>query len=469
MVGITAYGAYVPLHRLGRESLGWTSPTEKAVANYDEDSVTMATAAANNCLEGVNRSDVQALYFASTTSPYKEKLAAATVVVAADLDSRILAMDFSDSIRAGTMAMRAAIDAVKAGSAKQVLVAASDLRIPVARSEFETVFGDGAAAILIGDIKVAVEVEDGFSVSDEILDIWRAEGDTVIRSWEDRFVTERGYLRVLPDAVSQLMKKHSLTPKDFTTAVFYAPDARKHTEMARRLGFDIKTQVQEPLFNVMGNTGTAFALMMLIAALEKAKAGDRILFASYGNGADAFLLRVTEEIDNLKQRRGVQVYLQSKEILDAYQTYTRWRGLIDIAPAARRPAMRTPAASAMLRERDKNIRFYGVKCKHCGYPQYPPLRVCTMCHTKDEFEPYKFADKKANVFTYSMDYLGPTLDPPLIIAVTNYEGGGRFYGVMADCDPDKLQIGMPVEMTFRKLYSTDGIHNYFWKCMPVRA
>jgi 3-hydroxy-3-methylglutaryl CoA synthase len=428
----------------------------------------MAVAAAAECLKGLNRQDVDALYLASTTLPYKEKSNATVVATAADLRSDIITADFAGSLRAGTTALRAAVDAVKAGSAKQVLVVASDLRIGQPRSDFEPTIGDGAAAFLVSAEDVAVSIEDSYFISHEIYDVWRADGDTFPRTWEDRFVLEEGYLKVLPEAALGLMKKHNLTAKDFSKAVFYAPDARRHRDMARRLGFDPKVQVQDPLFTALGNTGTAFAPMMLIAALEEAKPGDRILLANYGNGADAFLLKVTAGINGIKKQRGIKKYLQSKVILKDYQSYAIWRGLIDAAPLVRRPPPRNPSPSAMLRETAQNIRFYGTRCKQCGYPQYPPQRVCTMCHAKDDFEDYSFSDKRAKLFTYTMDSLGFTLDPPLIVSVINFDGGGRAMLMMTDRDTEKLEIGMPLEMTFRKIYSSEGINNYWWKCMPVR-
>jgi len=78
MVGIVSYGAYVPLRRLGQGTQGWRAPGEKAIAYYDEDSLTMAVAAAIDCLGTIDRQTVDGFYFASTTSPYKEKLAATT-------------------------------------------------------------------------------------------------------------------------------------------------------------------------------------------------------------------------------------------------------------------------------------------------------------------------------------------------------------------------------------------------------
>ena len=35
--------------------------------------------------------------------------------------------------------------------------------------------------------------------------------------------------------------------------------------------------------------------------------------------------------------------------------------------------------------------------------------------------------------------------------------------------PDAVKIGDRVEMTFRRLFTADGIHDYFWKARPVRV
>lgn len=468
MVGITSYGAYVPLFRLGPETNGWNQRAEKAIASFDEDSMTMAVAAAIDCISGGDRQAIDGLFFASTTSPYKEKQAAATIATAIDLRKDILTADHANSLRAGTIALRSALDAVKAGSARQVMITASDLRVAKWGSGMEAVIGDGAAALIVGDSDVLVTIEDSYSVADELWDVWRADDDAYLRSWEDRFVFEEGYLRVMPEAVNSLMKRNGLLPKDFAKAIFYAPDARRHQEMARKLGFDPKTQLQDPLFATMGNAGTAFALMMLVSALEQAKAGDRILLANYGNGADAFLLRVTENIGKAKPQRGMKGHLSSKRILPDYQKYAVWRGLIDVEPPARRPPIEAPSASSLWRERDKNIRLHGVKCKQCGTPQYPPQRVCTICHAKDSFEPYRFSDKKATVFTYTMDYLGAAAELPSIFAMIDFDGGGRMIAEMTDRDIEQVGVGMAVEMSFRRLFSAEGIHNYYWKCVPLR-
>lgn len=468
MAGITAYGAYIPWWRLGPESKEWNQRGERAVASFDEDSITMAVAAVLNCLGGTDRRSIDGLYFASTTSPYTEKQAAATVAAAADLPASVFTADFTNTTRAGTVSLKAALDAVNSGSMKKVLVVAADMRPAKPRSDFEAAFGDGAAALLVSTDGAAATVEGSHSVSDEMLDVWRSSNEPQLRSWEDRFVADEGYTRILSGAVTALAKKMALAPKDLTRAAIYAPDARRHADMVRRLGLDPRTQVVDPLAGSVGNTGAAYALMLLVSALEEAGEGDRLLLASYGNGADVLVLRAGKGSGG-SQHRTVKALAQSKKLLDSYETFTKWRGTFEPAPATRRPPLQGPSATATWRERDANIRFYGVRCTACGYPQYPPQRVCTRCHEKDRFEPYRFSDKKGSIYTYSMDYLGATVQPPLVIAVVNYEGGGRILTQMTDRDPSQLKVGLPVEMTFRKLYSADGVHNYYWKSMPVRA
>lgn len=464
MVGIVSYGVYVPFWRLDLEVLDGGLSGERAIANFDEDSLTMGVAAGINCLNDIDRSTVDGLFFATTTSPYKEKQISVIAATALDLREDILTADLANSLRAGTTALKAAIDAVKAGSARRVMVIAADLRLPIPGSEFEGLLGDGAVAFIIGDENVKVSIKDSCFISDEILDIWRTDDDKFIRSWEGRFTLDEGYFRVLPMPVSTLMRRNSLTPKDFSKAIFYGSDARRHREMAGRLGFDT-AQVQDPMFGSLGDTGAAFSLMMLAASLEEVKPGDKMLLASYGNGADAFLLEGLKQFDG---RRGVKSYIGSKRVLKDYKVYLRWRELVEMVTGRRRPPTPTPSASCIWRERDQNIRLYGVKCKRCGTPQYPPQRVCVKCHTKDEFDSYRFSDKEAELFTYAVDYATPTPDPPLVLAVVNFEGGGRMWAYMTDKDADEVRIGMPLEMTFRKLFTMEGIHNYFWKCMPVR-
>ncbi len=451
MTGITSIGAYVPLRRLS------AGPAEKAVAGWDEDSLTMAVAAAMDCLGNIDRKTVDGLYFASTTPPYAEKLAATTVGWALGLPRDIPTADVTGTLRAGTGALKMAADAVKAGSAKNILVTASDLRMGGD-------FADGAAAFIVGDNDVIAEIEGGYSLSNELLDVWRAGGSKNVHFWEDRFVFEEGYSKILPQAIKNFLEKSGLSVKDITKAVVYGPDLRRHREMVGRLGLKPE-QVQDPLFDKLGNTGTAFAPMLLVAALEDAKPGDKILVASYGDGADVLLFKVTDNIKNIAGKWGIKRSLAAKMPVSPAD----FRAYKEFA-SADPDRFGGASASVVARERDAIYALAGVKCLTCGTVQYPPQRICTHCHTKDNFEPYSFANKRGKVFTFTLKYGGdiPAFARPGVDTMVDFSGGGRALFGMTDMVAEKVKVGLDVEMSFRTLGVGGGIHNYFWRCMPLR-
>jgi uncharacterized OB-fold protein len=338
------------------------------------------------------------------------------------------------------------------------LVVVADCRTGTPGTEFDQTSGDGAGALLIGNEGIIANVIDSHPVSDEVLDNWRAEGDSTVRTWEDRFILQTGYLSVMPEAIQGLLKKVNLGINDITKAVLYGPNPRRHTEMARQLGLDA-SQLQDPLFGQMGNTGTAYALMQLIAVLEEAKPGEKILLASYGDGADAYLLETTDEIAKFNGKRGIKGNLEKKRI----------RKNVGVRGAALKGLEGGgPSVSARWRERESIDRLHGAKCLNCGLVQYPPQRICSRCHAKDSSEMVRLSDKKGKIFTFSLDYLVPGIDQPLAITVIDFEGGGRGLFMMTDREIEDVYCEAPVEMSFRKLRSSGGVHNYYWKAIPLR-
>jgi uncharacterized OB-fold protein len=224
---------------------------------------------------------------------------------------------------------------------------------------------------------------------------------------------------------------------------------------------------------VMGNTGTPYPLMLLISALEDSRPGDKVIVASFGNGSDALLFQVTEEIEKVKgQRRGVRRYLRSKMELNSYERYLAFRSLISPEGGIRGEAIPYTALSLIWRDRREILGLCGTQCKKCGTPQYPAQRVCVNpdCGAVDQMEPYRFSDKKGRVFSFTGDLLAFTPNPPGIYAVIDFDGGGRYWFDVTDCDIESLEIGMPVEMSLRRRYTDErgGIVGYFWKAIPVR-
>ena len=468
MAGIAAFGAYVPRYRLGASTDGWGSRAERSVANFDEDSVTMAVAAALDCLAGRDRQDIDGLLFATTTPPYAEKGCASIIATALDLRRDIFTADITDVLRAGTTALKQALDSVTAGSARKVLVIASDNRQGAPKGDAERGSGDGAAAFIVSNDGVIAELEGSYSISENMMDVWRSAGDPFVRSWEDRFAIEEGLERILGDAIAGFMEKQGIAARDVGKLALYAPDGRRHAQLARQMGF-APEQVQDAMFGRLGNTGAAFVPMLLASALEDAAPGQLILAVSYGDGSDVLGFRATGTGTDGRTGIGVSGYLNSGQNLDSYETYARWRDVWVTDAASRRPQAQSPSVSALWREEDKNIRFYGARCNQCGFVQYPPQRVCVSCQARDDFTPVRLSDRPGSVFTYSMDYLAGTTDTPLVVTVVDFEGGGRALCMMTDRELGEVHIGMPVEMSFRKLRVVNGIHNYYWKAVPQRT
>jgi hydroxymethylglutaryl-CoA synthase len=469
MVGITSFEAYIPPYRLSRAEISraWGIRDfggERAVAKYDEDSLTMALDAVLGCKNSC-RSPVDGLFFASTTSPYKEKQAATLLAAAADLPKESRTVDFTDSLRAASIAMNSAIDAVKSGSAENIIVATSDFRMGAGKSQFEQLFGEGAAAFAIGKENVAAAVKGSYSLFSEMLDMWRLEGDTFTRSWEERFIITEGYLKTMQLVISNIMKKYRLTPKDFAKVVYYGPDRKSHAGLAKHLDFDPDGQVQDPLFDTIGNTGTAALPIMVVAALDKAHPGDLILVANYGDGGDAFILEVTDNIKDYQDNQGIEKLLERRIPID-YERYLNWRNLVPLHELSR-PASPPPSITCLWRESKGVLAFYGNKCQQCGTPQYPSQRVCSKCQGRGQFEDYKFSDKKGRIFAYTIDYLTANRESPALIGVVDFEEGGRVMCEVTECEPSDIAVGMPVEMCFRKIGLRGGIFNYFWKARPV--
>jgi len=468
MVGIVSYGAYIPIWRMNRELLGRGVSGERSVAGEDEDSLTMAVAAAIDCLGDLDRENIDGVLFASTTSPFKEKCVASTIAAVLDFRRDVFTADFANSIRAGTSALKAALGMVKAGAARQILVTAADCRLGTPRSSFERTFGDGAAALLVGKENLIAELEEEHSISDEIYDVWRRDVDLYVNSWEDRFIYSHGYHMVVNEAVSGLMKKAGVESKDVKKAVLSTPETKRVVSLAKNLGFDPKTQLQDPLADKVGDTGTAQPLMLFTAALEEANLDDRFLLAGYGNGSDAFLFIVREDINEIKgKRRGVKMHMERKRMVPNYATYLMWRKLVQ-TPSPRVPmSVSYPTATAIWRERKRIYPLHGVKCRVCGTIQYPPQRVCIKCRAKDDFEEVRLCGRKGKLFSYSFEFIKGNVP----IGLVNLEGGGRVFVELTDVDPGELKIDLPVELTFRRLdlWREDGMYGYFWKATPLRS
>ncbi|MBI2963654.1 MAG: OB-fold domain-containing protein [Deltaproteobacteria bacterium] len=469
MIGIVSYGSYVPYRRLKRSAISQVlgvaaGKGERAVASFDEDSLSMAVEATRDALRAAPGAAVQALYFATTTPPYAEKLNAAILGAAARLPVEIRAADLTGSTRAGLTALLQAADTV-GGGARHALAVAADCRLGAPEGKAEQQNGDAAVAFVLGSENVIAEVEATVSLTREFLDTWRNPDERFAHTWEERFALTQAYGPLLGKAVQQILAKAKVAPKDLAKVVLDSPNARAVDEVARAMKLD-PSQLADPLALTVGQAGAAHPGLMLAAALSAAKPGERILVVSGADGADAVLLRVTDAATRYSQPRSVGRMIESKGDV-SYGSYLKWREILPTEPP-RRPDPIRPAGPPMLRTANWKYGLVGSRCTACGTPQLPPQRVCARCRALDKMEPYAFADRVGRVATMALDRLAFSLNPPTVNVVVDFEGGGRFICEMTDCQPDRVAIGDEVEMTFRKLFSADGVRNYFWKARPKR-
>jgi len=408
---------------------------------------------------------------ATTTLAFSEKQGASIVAKALSLTGDVKTIDVSGSLRSGMLAIQQGIDAVKAGSARKVLVIASDCRMGAPKSGIEASVGDGAAAVLISSENIIAELSASASHANEMMDVWRRQGDNFVHTWEDRFINDHGYIENTVAAIKTLYRKTGKTAKDFSKACIYATDARNLGSVMKGTGLKAE-QMQDAMFGKVGNTGTAFAPMLLVAALENTKAGDTLLVASYGDGADAQMFAVTGELKNKTDRRAVKFHLNRRRTVDNYSKYLNARDLVVTEyPAADDQGI---SATVQYRNRDENLSLQGHICGGCGTHQYPKGRVCVRCGSKDEWANYTYANHSTGrVLTYTFDAFYPSPEPPTVatiieVVLADGKPGPRMHMQFADASARDMKTNLPVEFVFRRIHRAGRRPNYYWKCTPIQ-
>ena len=464
MVGITRIGAYFPRRRLDRALVGkaWGTrvpPGTRTVAGIDEDALTMATDAVLGCLADDAPGDIDALYFASTSSPYLEKQVASVIATAADLRRDVVVGDFTGSVRAGVTALRVALDGVRAGSFRAGLVVAADVRVAEPESELEPLLGDGGAAAIVGSEGVIAELVAAASVAEEFTCLWRTDEQRYLRVSEPRFGATYGYVKDVTDAIGAALRKAELPPARIAKLALGAPDPRAAGEAAKRAGFDAR-QLEAPLVAEAGILGSAEPLALLSRSLESAVPGDFLVVGAWGEGADVLVFRATDHLPSARPRP-LADRLARGIALPSYERYLRARGVL---PAE---SMGEPVTTMIeWKELRQDVRLYGSRCEACGLVQYPQARVCLGCLAQERLVEHKLG-KRGTVFTFTIDNLAPVPEHPLPMAVIDLEGGGRLYLQVTDAAEGEVKVGTPVELTFRRLHEAGGNRNYFWKARPA--
>ena len=478
-VGILAYGAYLPRLRLARKAVAdanaWFNPGlkglakgERTMCNWDEDAVTMAVEAARDCLTGQDRGAVAALSLASTSFPFEDRLNAGIVLEALNLAPSVNAQDHTASQRAATSGLVAALQMAR-GGAGPILTVASEKRRTKAASPVELQTGDGAAALLVGTGPVVARLIGHASRTVDFVDHFRGEGFEFDYTWEERWIRDEGYNKIVPAALADLFKNTGAKPSDIAHFAMPCLLPRVAAGIAKRAGIP-DAAVRDHLHAVCGETGAAHPLVMLVDALEKAKPGDKILVVGFGQGCDALLLEATEQLPKLAPRLGVKGHLARGKAETNYAKFLAFNDLIAIERGMRADVDKQTPLSSLYRNRRMLTGFIGGQCRKCGTLQFPKLNVCVNpnCNAFHSLDDHPFADMPAKVQSYTADRLTYSPDPPHYYGMVVFDEGGRLMIDFTDCDAASADVGVPMRMMFRiKDYDpARGFTRYFWKAAP---
>ena len=471
MTGVVAYAAYLPYHRLRLSEigsvLGSAQPSgTRSVASYDEDTTSMAVEAARALLRNIPLAPrPPRIYFATTQPAYLDKSNAAVIHAALDFPRSALAVDLGGAPRSAVGTLLAAADCPEGA-----LAILADIRTGLPGSADEKQGGDAAAAVLFGpgtdEAPVLAELITTASVTDEFLDRWRSPGASASRVWEERF-GEHVYVPLAADSFSAALKQANITPDEVDHLIVCGLSPRANRQFASSCGVP-REAIASDLTKMIGNPGTAQPGVLLADVLERATPDQVIALVVLADGASTLILRTTGALATHRPSAPT-VANQIAAANDAlsYGNFLTWRGMLRREPP-RRPEPDAPAGPPSHRSEHWKFGFVGSHCEECGTVQLPPARVCFKCGSADHMHPQPMADAPARVATYTVDRLAYTPSPPMIAVVVDFDGGGRFRCELTDA-PSEVAIGDDVEMTFRRLTTSEsGVHNYFWKARPRR-
>ncbi len=468
MRGILSAAGYVPFRRLQRADVAKTfgaggGKGTRSVASYDEDTTTMGVEAARIAMRSAGTATPTAVWFATADPAYLDKTNATAIHAALRLDREGSALDLGGALRSGIGALRIALEGTGT-----TLVVSSDIRTGLPTGPDESAGGDGAAALLVGDGTdgaVLAEYLGAGAATDEFVDRWRTPGDRRSKVWEERF-GETKYVPLGEQAWQAALKSAELDPGAVDRVAVAGMHARSVKALTRKLGVDDGAVVDD-LSASVGTTGTAHPGLLLASMLEGAQPGEVLALVMLADGADVLLFRTTDAVTRHRPARPVADQIAGGGDVP-YGKFLAWRQMVTVEPP-RRPEPARVSSSAAGRSEDWKFGFVGSRDRTSGALHLPPARVSMSGGTLDDMEPAPMADVGGTIVTFTIDRLSYSPSPPIVFAVVDFDGGGRFPVELTDVDATDVRIGDRVEMTFRRLFTADGIHDYFWKARPVRT
>lgn len=496
---ITGIGVYTPRNRLSASEMeaAWDRVAARgiesvAVPGPDEDSLTMAAAAAERALDAADCSpdSVDFLAFATTTPPVEEPeltpRLGAFLGVPESADRRSL----GGGTRAGTEALATAVEASAAGvgaveadleadsaevAAGPALVVASDAPRGEPNSAEGQAAGAGAVAVVVergpdenADRPTATIRDRSTSASDYPGTRFRQRGAAETESLGITNYERAAFREPVISAVDGIdSPSFELAAAD--TLAITAPDGDRPARAASALGLDtdaITTPVRS-----LGDTSAASALLGLARGFDSAEntaeETHHTLLVGVGSGgsADATVLRGTAPVvGSLDGDRDL-----------SYTDALRLREEITSGPPAGGGA--AVSVPTWRRSRAARYRLVAGRCPECGALAFPPDGACSNCRELVEYERVQLPPEGEIV---TVTGISPGGAPPEFVpqaerggdfpvGIVRFELDGESVDVpMQVCDEggigesseDDVSAGDRVTWTVRRIYEQEGVVRY---------
>ena len=480
-VGIHAFGAYIPKARLQREVMAraysWFNPSlaslgqgERAIANWDEDALTMAVEAARNALTPQQYRQIDGLYLASTSLPFQDRQNAGIAAEAMHLGNDLHTMDITGSQRAGTSALLTALQ-IAVGNRRNTLVIGGEKRQTKASSPLQLTAGDGGTALLVGPGEGVAALVGYATQSVDFVDHYRGQNQPFDYVWEERWVRDEGFLKIVPNAVRQALSNGQVAASEIDHFCFPSPAKRVAGMLAKTLGIS-DSAVRDNLQGRTGEAGSIHALLMLTHALEEATPGQLILIAGFGQGCDALLFRTTEQLLTQRPMKDLKQLLSAGCPNENYHRYLAINDLVTIEQGLRAEVDKQTGLTTLYRNREMLLGLIGGRCETCDTLQYPKSNLCVNpdCGALNTQTDHSFSNMPCKVNSYTADRLTYSPDPPAYYGMVQFDQGGRAMLDFTDIFSDsELSVGQAMRLMFRvKDYDVArGFRRYFWKAVPI--
>jgi uncharacterized OB-fold protein len=314
---------------------------------------------------------------------------------------------------------------------------ASPLSIPI---------GDSAVAVVLGEPHIA-EFTSRVSLFGLSFDRWTESDDRMDR--DVRFIEERLAAKEGLDVVTQLKGAITGTGQGFLGVVCTAPAALNPSRLARHWDVPM-VWLATPSAT---NPGATRSGTLLTALLELARGGpgSQIIVLQLGWGATGILLTAGPGIQEIVD------HLPTANANGSEYDYRSW--LVAHQP----PYTANPwtSASEMSREAGHLLGLVGSECKACSAVLFPVAGVCEHCGSFDL--DHRQLERRGTVITHSIDELYAAPASPIQMVVVRLEGGGQFYGQVAQNVHSWFEIDESCRLVLRRLHTGAGLPHYFWK------